>query len=175
MDEWSHDGKKLRLVEGNIALLQVEAVVNAANSSLVLGSGVAGAIRRFGGPSIQKECEKLAPIKVGQAVITSGGNLKAGYVIHAVGPIQGEGQEEEKLTEATRNSLKIARDRQIKSMAFPALSTGVFGFPLERCSEIMLQVTMDFLKANDFPNEVVFCLYGTEALSVFQGTLARLV
>ena len=174
MDEWSLDGKKLRLVEGNIALLEVEAVVNAANTSLVLGSGVAGAIKRFGGPSIQEECDKLAPIKVGQAVITSGGNLKAGYVIHAVGPVYGEGQEEEKLAAATRTSLKIARDRQIKSVAFPALSTGVFGFPLERCSEIMLRVTMDFLKGNDFPNEVVFCLYGTQALSVFQETLARL-
>ncbi len=174
MDEWSLDGKKLRLVEGNIALLEVEAVVNAANTSLVLGSGVAGAIKRFGGPSIQEECDKLAPIKVGQAVITSGGNLKAGYVIHAVGPVYGEGQEEEKLAAATRTSLKIARDRQIKSMAFPALSTGVFGFPLERCSEIMLRVTMDFLKGNDFPNEVVFCLYGIQALSVFQETLARL-
>jgi len=174
MNEWSLDGKKLRLVEGNIALLEVEAVVNAANTSLVLGSGVAGAIKRFGGPSIQEECDKLAPIKVGQAVITSGGNLKAGYVIHAVGPLYGEGQEEEKLAAATRNSLKIARDRQIKSMAFPALSTGVFGFPLERCSEIMLRVTMDFLKGNDFPNEVVFCLYGIQALSVFQETLARL-
>jgi O-acetyl-ADP-ribose deacetylase (regulator of RNase III) len=167
------DGKTLSLLEGNIALLDVDALVNAANTSLILGSGVAGAIRRFGGPSIQEECDKLVPLKVGEAVITGGGNLKARHVIHAVGPIQGEGREEEKLTRATFNSLLIARDRKFRSIAFPAISTGVYGFPLRECSEIMLRTALNFLRENDHPREVFFCLFGDEALMVFKKTLEK--
>jgi O-acetyl-ADP-ribose deacetylase (regulator of RNase III) len=167
-------GKKIRIVEGNIAMLEVEAVVNAANKFLQLGGGVAGAIRTYGGPAIQEECDRLAPIKVGQAVITGGGNLKAKYVIHAVGPVSGEGEEEAKLASATLSSLRIARDKKIKTIAFPAISTGIFGFPLEKCSEIMLQAAADFLKKNDFPKEILFCLYGQTAYSVFARTLEKL-
>ncbi|MGQ9671696.1 MAG: macro domain-containing protein [Candidatus Aminicenantales bacterium] len=174
MTEWTFEGKKIRLVEGNIALLDVEAVVNAANKNLKLGGGVAGAIRTHGGPSIQAECDRLGPIGVGQAVITTGGNLKARYVIHAVGPVYGEGNEEAKLEQATLSSLAIARDQKIKTIAFPAISTGVFGFPLQRCSEIMLPVAIDFLKKNDHPREILFCLYGREAFSVFEKTLEGL-
>jgi O-acetyl-ADP-ribose deacetylase (regulator of RNase III) len=167
-------GKKIRIVEGNIAVLKVEAVVNAANKFLQLGGGVAGAIRTYGGPAIQEECDRLAPIDVGQAAITGGGNLKAKYVIHAVGPVNGEGHEEAKLARATLSSLRIARDKKIKTIAFPAISTGIFGFPLEKCSEIMLQAALDFLKKNDFPKEILFCLYGQEAYSVFGKTLEKL-
>ncbi|MEW5902057.1 MAG: macro domain-containing protein [Acidobacteriota bacterium] len=170
-DEWRTDGKKIRIVEGNIALLEVEAIVNAANKQLRLGGGVAGAIRTHGGPSIQKECDRLAPIDVGEAVITGGGNLKAKYVIHAVGPMSGEGDEEAKLGQATRKSLWIAKERQIREIALPAISTGIFGFPLQECSQIMLRTAMDFLKAHEFPKVVVFCLYGQEAYSVFLKTL----
>ena len=168
------DGKKIRIVEGNIALLDVEAVVNAANKFLKLGGGVAGAIRTYGGPLIQEECDRLAPIDVGQAVITSGGNLKAKYVIHAVGPVNGEGNEEAKLASATLSSLRIAKEKKIKDIAFPAISTGIFGFPVEKCSEIMLQAAMDFLRKSDFPKEILFCLYGQEAYSVFLKTLDKL-
>lgn len=174
MNEWTIDGKKIRIVEGNIALLDVEAVVNAANKFLKLGGGVAGAIRTYGGPAIQEECDRLAPIDVGQAVITGAGNLKARYVIHAVGPVSGEGNEEAKLTRATLSSLKIAEDKRIKTIAFPAVSTGIFGFPVEKCSEVMLQAAMDFLKKSDFPKEILFCLYGQEAYSVFMKTLEKL-
>jgi O-acetyl-ADP-ribose deacetylase (regulator of RNase III) len=167
-------GKKIRIVEGNIAMLEVEAVVNAANKSLQLGGGVAGAIRTYGGPAIQEECDRLAPIKVGQAVITGGGNLKAKYVIHAVGPVSGEGDEEAKLASAALSSLRIARDKKIKTIAFPAISTGIFGFPLDKCSEIMLRAAADFLKKNDFPKEILFCLYGQEAYSLFARTLEKL-
>jgi O-acetyl-ADP-ribose deacetylase (regulator of RNase III) len=111
---------------------------------------------------------------VGEAVITGGGNLKAKYVIHAVGPVNGEGDEEAKLTRATLNSLRIAADRKIRSLAFPAISTGIYGFPLPKCSRIMLQVGLDFLKKNSFPREIVFCLYGTEAYDIFRETLASL-
>jgi O-acetyl-ADP-ribose deacetylase len=172
--EWTWEGKTLRLIQGNIALLDVDAVVNAANRDLVLGSGVAGAIRRFGGPAIQAECDKLAPIETGQAVITGGGTLKARFVIHAVGPVSGEGDEDRKLADATTNSLRIAAEKRLASLAFPAISTGVFGFPLERCAEIMLGRTIEFLKARPFPRLVVFCLYDEQALNVFSRVLKKL-
>lgn len=175
MREWKLGSKTIRLVEGNIALLEVEAIVNAANKNLKLGGGVAGAIRSFGGPSIQEECDRLAPIEVGQAVITGAGKLKAKYVIHAVGPVYGEGDEERKLASATRRSLEIARDRQIKSIAFPAISTGIFGFPLGRCSEIMLREAIEFCRANDYPHLIIFCLYGQEAYKIFEATAEKLL
>ncbi len=149
--------------------------MNAANKNLKLGGGVAGAIKTFGGPSIQQECDRLAPIEVGQAVITGAGKLKAKYVIHAVGPVYGEGDEETKLASATRSSLEIAREKQIKSIAFPAISTGIFGFPLERCSQIMLPVAINFLKKYDYPKIVVFCLYGQEVYRLFETTAERLL
>lgn len=172
--EWTGEGKTLRLSQGNIALLDVDAVVNAANRNLVLGSGVAGAIRRWGGPSIQAECDKLAPIETGQAVITGGGNLRARFVIHAVGPVAGEGDEDRKLAEATANSLRIAAEKRLASLAFPAVSTGAFGFPMERCAEIMLGRTIEFLKTRAFPRLVVYCLYDENALSVFARVLKKL-
>lgn len=163
---------RVRIVEGDITLLDVEAVVNAANKNLQLGGGVAGAIRRRGGPAIQAECDRLAPIEVGEAAITGGGNLMARYVIHAVGPMSGEGDEEAKLARATLSSLRIAAERKIKSLAFPAISTGIYGFPLQDCSRVMLRVSLDFLKKNSYPREIVFCLYGAEAYEVFRKTLA---
>lgn len=165
---------RIKIVEGNIALLEVEAVVNAANEELQLGGGVAGAIRLHGGPTIQEECNRLAPINVGEAVLTGGGNLKARYVIHAVGPISGEGDEEAKLVRAAASCLRIAREKNIRSLAIPAISTGVFGFPLRECSRILLRVTGNFLRENEYPQEVVFCLYGEEARSVFERTLETL-
>jgi O-acetyl-ADP-ribose deacetylase (regulator of RNase III) len=172
--EYKDNGKKIKLVEGNIALMDVEAIVNAANKSLILGGGVAGAIRNFGGPSIQEECNKIGPIEVGEAVITGAGKLKAKYVIHTAGPVYGEGDEDEKLRKATLNSLKIASQKKIKDMAFPAISTGIFRFPIQRCSQIMLKVAVEFLKKNDYPKEIIFCLYGEKAYSVFKNTLEKL-
>ncbi|MFQ6038536.1 MAG: macro domain-containing protein [Candidatus Aminicenantales bacterium] len=174
MEEWVYEGRKLKIVEGNIVLLDVEAVVNAANKSLILGGGVAGAIRSAGGPSIQEECNEIGPIEVGEAVITGGGNLKAKYVIHAVGPVYGEGDEDRKLADATLSSLKIATKKKIKSIAFPAISTGIFHFPIKRCSEIMIKVAMDYLKQNAYPEEIILCLYGERAYSIFQSTFDRL-
>jgi len=174
MRELTVNNKKLKLVEGNIVLLDVEAVVNAANSSLILGGGVAGAIRTYGGPSIQEECNRIGPIQVGEAALTNAGNLKAKYIIHAAGPVSGEGEEEEKLHNATLNSLKIAEERKIKDIAFPAISTGIFGFPIERCSEIMLKTATEFMEKHEYPQEIIFCLYGQEAYSVFEKTLEEL-
>lgn len=166
--------KKLKLIEGNIALLDVEAIVNAANKSLILGGGVAGAIRNFGGPSIQEECNKIGPIEVGEAAITGGGNLKAKYVIHCVGPVYGEGDEDKKLARATMNSLKIAAKKKMKDIAFPAISTGIFHFPIQRCSKIMFKVATEFLEKNDYPKEIIFCLYGEKAYSIFSNTLDKI-
>lgn len=175
MKEWSIDGRSLRLIDDNIVMLDVEAIVNAANKSLVLGGGVAGAIRNFGGPSIQEECNTIGPIEVGEAVLTGAGRLKARFVIHAVGPVYGEGDEEEKLKNAVLNSLRIADEQKIKSIAFPAISTGIYRFPIQKCSEIMLDVTMDFLKKHKFPQEIIICLYGAEAYAVFANTFEQLV
>lgn len=166
--------ERIRIVEGDITLLDVGAVVNAANTHLRLGGGVAGAIRTRGGPAIQVECDRMAPIEVGEAVITGGGNLKAKYVIHAVGPVNGEGDEEAKLARATLSSLRIASDRKILSLACPAISTGIYGFPLQECSQIMLRVVLEFLKKNGHPREVVFCLYSAEAYEIFRKTLDSL-
>ena len=174
MDTWEHSGRTIRLREGDITRLEVEAIVNAANTSLLLGGGVAGAIRRSGGESIQEECLRLAPLEVGQAVLTGAGRLKAKFVIHAVGPVWGEGDEDEKLRRATINSLRLAKARRLRSVAFPAISAGIFGFPLERCSRIMLRAALDFLKDNDAPQEIIFCLFGQEAFQTFSQTLNRM-
>jgi O-acetyl-ADP-ribose deacetylase (regulator of RNase III) len=163
----------LELVEGDITEIQTDAIVNAANTQLVLGGGVAGAIRRKGGPRIQAECDKIGGTFVGGAVITTGGNLKAGHVIHAVGPRLGEGEEEEKLKNATLNSLKVADENKLKSIAFPAISTGIFGFPVGRCAEIMLGTVIDYLKGNTGLERVVFCLFGRESYEVFTRQLKR--
>jgi len=166
--------KTLELVEGDITAQTTDAIVNAANSSLVLGAGVAGAIRNKGGPAIQEECNRIGGCPVGGAVITTGGNLQAKYVIHAVGPRMGEGEEDEKLKNATRNSLKVADDNNLNSLAFPAISTGVFGFPVDRCANIMLSTTMAYLKEQTGLEKVVFCLFGKEAYQTFENTLGEL-
>ncbi len=163
----------LELVEGDITEMQTEAIVNAANARLVLGGGVAGAIRRKGGPQIQEECNKIGGTFVGGAVKTTGGNLKAKYVIHAVGPRMGEGNEDEKLKNATLNSLKLADEETIKSISLPAISTGVFGFPIQRCAEIMLQTTIEYLKGQTGVEKVIFCLFGRDSYEVFANQLKQ--
>ncbi len=161
----------LELIQGDITQADMEAIVNAANSSLTMGGGVAGAIRRKGGPSIQRECDEIGGTHVGGAVLTTGGRLRADYVIHAVGPRMGEGREDQKLGDATRNSLKLAEEKGIKSIAFPAISTGIFGFPLDICAKVMLSTTLDYLKDNSRLSRVVFYLYDQEALRIFKEEL----
>ncbi len=163
----------LELVEGDVTEMQTEAIVNAANARLVLGGGVAGAIRRKGGPQIQEECNKIGGTFVGGAVKTTGGNLKAKYVIHAVGPRMGEANAGEKLKNATLNSLKLADEETIKSISLPAISTGVFGFPIQRCAEIMLQTVVDYLKGQTGLEKVIFCLFGRDSYEVFANQLKQ--
>ncbi len=165
----------LELIQGDITELSTDAIVNAANTHLVLGGGVAGAIRMKGGPRIQAECSKKGPISTGEAVITTGGELKAEYVIHAVGPRQGQGQEDEKLKSATLNALKVADVNGLKSIAFPAISTGIFGFPMDRCAEIMLSATIDYLQGPTSLERVIFCLYDQTARDVFRNCLSQIL
>ncbi len=164
----------IELLEGDITEMDTDAIVNAANAALQLGGGVAGAIRRKGGSTIQAECDTVGGTFVGGAVITTGGNLKARHVIHAVGPRMGEGNEDEKLRNATLNSLKVADQRNLKSVAFPAISTGIFGFPVDRCAHIMLTTTIDYLKGETGIEKVVFCLFGEESYKTFLKELATL-
>jgi len=167
----SINGRILELVESDITEMETDAIVNAANAQLILGGGVAGAIKRKGGPEIQKECNKIAGTFVGGAVITTGGNLKAKHVIHAVGPRMGEGNEDQKLKNATLSSLKLADQNRLKSIAFPAISTGIFGFPIQRCARIMLKTTIDYLKGETGLEKVLFCLFDRDSYEVFVNQL----
>jgi O-acetyl-ADP-ribose deacetylase len=158
----------LTLLRGDITDQDTEAIVNAANSSLLGGGGVDGAIHRAGGPRILEECKKIRELKgecpTGESVITGGGNLKARYVIHTVGPVWHGGTrgEDELLSNAYRNSLLLAASRRIRTIAFPSLSTGAYGFPIERASKIAFETVSGFLK-NDSPlEEVRFVVYSQE-------------
>lgn len=164
----------LELTQGDITDLDTDAIVNAANAALQLGGGVAGAIRRKGGPKIQEECNKIGGTLVGGAVITTGGNLKAKYVIHAVGPRHREEHEDEKLKDATLNSLILADKNNLKSVAFPAISTGIFGFPKDRCATIMLSTTIAYLEGPTKLEKVVYCLYDQNTFEIFKRTLQSL-
>lgn len=158
----------IELIQGDITDLETDAIVNAANSQLILGAGVAGAIRRKGGPSIQDECLSIGYCEVGSAVITGGGNLKARYVIHSVGPRMGEGSESGKLANAVRASLALAEENQLRSVALPAISTGVFGYPLEACADVMLRVIIDHtFEELDYLEHIVICLYDASAFHIF--------
>jgi len=164
----------IKIVQGDITDQAVDAIVNAANSYLILGGGVAGAIDDKGGPTIQEECKRIGWCEVGEAVITGAGRLPARYVIHAVGPRLGEGNEPGKLAAATRASLALAEEKGLRSVALPAISTGAFGFPLEACAQIMLRVAIDITFEN-FQNlkEIRFCLYDTVAYATFRAEFER--
>lgn len=166
--------KVLELRQGDITEQETDAIVNAANSRLQLGSGVAGAIRSKGGPSIQIECDRIGGTSVGTAVLTGAGNLKARYVIHAVGPRRGEGDEGTKLAAAARNSLELAAEHQLDSIALPAVSTGVFGFPVDRAATIMLDETIAFLQKPSSLKRVIFCLFSEDDFQVFVEQLEKI-
>jgi O-acetyl-ADP-ribose deacetylase len=165
----------LELIRGDITDQATDAIVNAANAALQMGGGVAGAIRRRGGPAIQEECNRIGGTYVGGAVITTGGNLAAKYVIHAVGPVHGDDHEDEKLKDATLNSLKLADKNNLKSMTFPAISTGIFGFPKDHCATIMLSITIAYLEGPTGLQKVVYCLYDKKTLELFESTLQSLI
>lgn len=174
-----HIGKFLiRTVRGDITDLDVDAIVNAANSRLKHGGGVAGAIVSKGGTVIQEESEiwvmARGEVAAGEAAITGGGGLRARYVIHAVGPRMGEGDEETKLKNAALNSLRLAEKHHLKSIAFPAVSTGIFGFPMDRCADIMVSAAAEYAAGRTDIEQVVFCLYDSQALEHFDRALEKL-
>ncbi|MFX1379526.1 MAG: macro domain-containing protein [Promethearchaeota archaeon] len=171
MKELKINNSLINLVQGDITELDTDAIVNAANAQLILGGGVAGAINRKGGPKIQQECYKIGGTFVGGAVITTGGNLKARYVIHAVGPRMGEGNEDLKLKNATINSLKLMDENKLKTIAFPAISTGIFGYPINRCAQIMIRTTKEYLLGNTQIEKVIFCLFTASDYEVFEKEL----
>ncbi|HES59676.1 MAG: macro domain-containing protein [Calditrichaceae bacterium] len=159
---------------GDITQMKVDAIVNAANDRLILGGGVAGSIARAGGPAIQEECYRIGGTFVGGAVITGAGNLLAKYVIHAVGPRMGEGNEDVKLQNAVINSLKVAEENNVTSIAFPAISTGIFGYPVNRCAGIMLRLCVDYLQKGGKIKDIYFCLWGQSTFDIFAETLNEL-
>jgi len=160
ISEKNINGKTLRLVKGDITERDVDAIVNAANSYLQHGGGVAGAIVKKGGHIIQAESNRIGYTPVGTAVITGAGSLPARYVIHAVGPRMGEGDEDKKLKNAVKNSLRLASEKGIKSISIPAISAGIFGFPKDRCAKILVEEAIRFLKEETTSLELVeFCIY----------------
>jgi len=162
---------RIEIVEGDITQLAVDAIVNPANSALQLGAGVAGAIRGKGGPSIQRECDAIGFCAEGDAVVTGAGNLAAKWVIHAVGPLGSDPDRDRKLASACRAALSRAREIGAESIALPAISTGVFGFPIEDAAKILVETAGVFARGNERPGRIVFCLRGPEAISAFEKSL----
>ncbi|MCX7858357.1 MAG: macro domain-containing protein [Deltaproteobacteria bacterium] len=147
LKEITYKDIKLRVIKGDLTESDVDAIVNAANSYLKHGGGVAAAIVRKGGKIIQEESDKIGFVPVGSCAITTGGNLKARYVIHAVGPRWGEGDEENKLRSAIKSTLKLATERGFRSISMPAISAGIFGFPKDRCAKIITEEIGNFIRS----------------------------
>src|SRR5271157_3249688 len=152
----------IEILQGDLVAMDTDAIVNAANNDLQLGGGVAGAIRRGGGPQIQIECDEIGPIPVGGAAITSGGNLKARYVIHAASMELGGRTTAQALRNSTAHSLRIAAQKNLKTIAFPAVGTGIAGFPMRDCAEIMLNEVARHLEGTTSVEKVSFVLFDDE-------------
>ena len=167
------DANRLEIMEGDITRLQVDAIVNAANTSLLGGGGVDGAIHRAAGPELLEECRALSGCKTGEAKITRGYRLPAKWVIHTAGPVWHGGTqcEDELLADCYRNSLELAAKHSIRSIAFPGISTGAYRFPLERAANIALRETSNFLTENPAVEKVIFVCFGTEAFQLYQRLL----
>jgi O-acetyl-ADP-ribose deacetylase (regulator of RNase III) len=172
---------KLILLQDDITRQETDAIVNAANSGLMGGGGVDGAIHRAGGRAILEDCKKIVVergrLPAGQAVITTGGNLKARHVIHTVGPVWQEGKrgEPETLASAYRESLKLAVENNLKSVSFPSISTGVYSYPLPEASQIALGAVIDFLRRDTSLEEVVFVLFDSVTFTAYSQALEELV
>jgi O-acetyl-ADP-ribose deacetylase (regulator of RNase III) len=168
---------KIEVIKGDITKLNVDAIVNAANSSLMGGGGVDGAIHRAGGPAILEECKTIVArqggCKTGEAVITTGGNLPAKFVIHTVGPIWNGGNRNERtlLANCYKNSLRLSADNNCRTIAFPAISTGVYGFPKEEAAHIAVQTVREFLQTAAEMEKVIFVCFDDENYRLVQEAL----
>ncbi len=165
---------KIHFVKGDITEMVADAIVNAANNDLILGAGVAGAIRRKGGKRIEEECERLGPIAVGEAAVTTGGTLKAHYVIHAASMRLGGRTTADSLRLSTKNCLLRAEEKAIKTLAFPAVGTGIAGFPLKECAEIMIKEVLSHIQSRTSLETIYFVLFDDAALKVFEDTYKKL-
>ena len=165
---------RIEILQGDLTEMDCDAIVNAANNDLQLGGGVAGAIRRKGGSSIQNECDEIGTIPVGAAAITSGGDLKARYVIHAASMQLGGQTSAQSLRTSTAYSLRIAAQKSLKTIAFPAVGTGIAGFPVRGCAEIMLREVENHFGGPTSIEKVYFVLFDAEALSVFKKAFAQM-
>jgi O-acetyl-ADP-ribose deacetylase (regulator of RNase III) len=165
---------KILFMKGDITDLEVDAIVNAANNELILGGGVAGAIRTKGGPRIQEECDRIGSIRLGEAAVTPAGNLKAYYVIHAASMERGGKTTPESLRSAIRNSLLRAEEKGFKTIAFPAIATGIAGFPMEDCANIMISEVLEHLKSRSSLEKIHFVLFDDAALKTFEETYKEL-
>jgi len=176
ISEHKIDGKTLRIVQGDITESDVDAIVNAANSHLQHGGGVAGAIVRKGGQVIQDESDKIGYTPVGTAVITGAGKLPAKFVIHTVGPRMGEGDEGNKLKNAVISTLTLASQKGLKSVSMPAISSGIFGFPKDRCAKILVGESANYLRNNPKTSlEVIeFCVHDDNTMEHFKREFERL-
>jgi O-acetyl-ADP-ribose deacetylase (regulator of RNase III) len=169
--------KRIELIQGDITKLQVDAVVNAANTSLLGGGGVDGAIHRAGGEAILEECikirERQGGCRVGEAVITTAGNMPAKYVIHTVGPVWSKSKSgaDELLAHAYYNSLKIAIENGVKTIAFPNISTGIYNFPKDKAAEIAIKTVNDFLRGHPQIDKVLFVCFDEENYSIYKKLL----
>lgn len=168
--------QRMAVAEGDITRLDVDAVVNAANDRLAPGGGVCGAIHRAAGPGLAEACREIGGCPTGEARLTPGFKLKAKYVIHAVGPVWNGGRDNEDalLASAYRRCLEVARDHGIDSIAFPAISTGIYGFPLVRATAIAVNTVAGFLATNDRPARVVFACFGAEVSEGYRKALSEL-
>lgn len=167
--------KKIRveLIDGDITTLEVDAIVNAANNSLLGGGGVDGAIHNAAGPDLLAECEKLNGCETGKAKITPGFKLRAKHIIHTVGPIWygGYRDEPETLASCYQSSLTLAKENKIKTIAFPGISTGVYGFPKDLAALIAVNETKRFLSKNSYPEKVIFVTYGNDNYETYRKLL----
>ena len=165
---------KIQFLQGDITTMEVDAIVNAANNDLQLGAGVAGAIRRKGGPRIQEECDRIGAIRLGEAAVTTAGNLRAHYVIHAASMRLGGRTTAESLRNSTRNTLLRAEEKGLQSIAFPAIGTGIAGFPMEECAEIMIREVLEHLKSRSSLEKIYFVLFDEAALKIFEEVYKKL-
>ena len=167
---------KIELIRGDITKLEVDAIVNAANKSLLGGGGVDGAIHRAAGKELLEECKKLNGCETGDAKITRGYNLPAGYVIHTVGPVwNGGNQKEPKLLESCyKRSLELAVENEIKTIAFPNISTGVYGYPKKEAAQIAVRTVNNFLKKHNVIKKVIFCTFDAENEEIYTSLLEKI-
>jgi O-acetyl-ADP-ribose deacetylase (regulator of RNase III) len=171
------NGSKLSIVQGDITQQETDAIVNAANSSLMGGGGVDGAIHRAGGPAILEECKQIVSrqgrLPTGQAVITTGGNMKTRHVIHTVGPIWhgGKAGEAGLLSSAYRESLKLAVENGLSSISFPSISTGAYGYPLQEAAHVAMDTVASFLRKDNSLKDVVFVLFNSDAFNAYAAAL----